>query len=228
MASTGPPAFDTILLAGGKAERLGGADKPAVMVAGLPMVVAVAAAARAAGTSKLVLVGPPRPELDRLGGVLGGPALGVVPSGGLVCVAEDPAYGGPVPALRRGLAEVSAPLVAVLAADLPFLRAADVLALLGPVAAGSAAGAVLTDDQGRAQWLAGCWRADRLLGALAGYPGGSMHGLLAGLAPERITVSRPPGQPPPWLDCDTPEELARARALASSADRRRTDRTGDR
>jgi molybdopterin-guanine dinucleotide biosynthesis protein A len=211
MARTWPPAFDTILLAGGRAARLGGVDKPALEVAGLPMVVVVAAAACAAGTSKLVLVGPLRPELDQDGS----PALPLLPPGGLVCVAEHPPLGGPVPALRRGLAEVAAPLVAVLAADLPFLRAADVRALLGPVASGSAAGAVLIDDAGRAQWLAGCWRTDLLLGALTGYAGGSMHGLLDGLAPERITVSRAAGQPPPWLDCDTPEDLALARVLAA-------------
>jgi molybdopterin-guanine dinucleotide biosynthesis protein A len=222
MASTVPPAFDTILLAGGKGARLGGADKPALTVAGLPMVVAVAAAACGAGTSKLVLVGPPRRELDQVSDS----ALEVT-AGGLVCVTEDPPYGGPVPALRRGLAEVSAPLVAVLAADLPFLHAADVLALLGPVATGTAAGAVLIDEEGRAQWLAGCWRTGRLLGALAGYAGASMHGLLAGLAPEQITVSRPAGQPPPWLDCDTPEELALARALSAAADVPVMDRTGD-
>ncbi len=210
MGSGPAPAFDTVVLAGGRATRLGGADKPGLAVAGVPMVAAVLAAAAAAGTSRLVLVGPARPELGRLGAEL-------------VCVAEYPPFGGPVPALRRGLAEVSAPVVAVLAADLPFLRAADLSALLGPVTAGRAAGAVLADGDGRPQWLTGCWSTDRLGGALAGYLGRSMHGLLAGLQPELITASRPAGRPPPWLDCDTPEELALARTLAA-----RHDTTGDR
>jgi molybdopterin-guanine dinucleotide biosynthesis protein A len=205
------PEFDTILLAGGRAARLDGADKPGLAVAGVPMVAAVAAAAVAAGTRRLVLVGPPRPELHQV-------------KAALVCVTEDPPLGGPVPALRRGLAEVSAPLVAVLAADLPFLQAADLSALLAPVAAGSAAGAVLTDDEGRPQWLAGCWITERLRGALAGYQGRSLNGLLTGLAPARITLSRPDGTPPPWLDCDTPDELALARALAAERKRRQGDR----
>jgi molybdenum cofactor guanylyltransferase len=208
---SGPaPDFDTIVLAGGRAARLDGADKPGLAVAGVPMVAAVAGAAVAAGTHVLVLVGPPRAELDRV-------------AARLVCVTEDPPFGGPVPALRRGLAEVSAPLVAVLAADLPFLQAGDLSALLEPVAAGSAAGAVLADDEGRPQWLAGCWITERLSGALAGYQGRSMHGLLTGLQPRQIRLSRPAGQPPPWLDCDTREELALARALAA-----KPDTTGDR
>jgi molybdopterin-guanine dinucleotide biosynthesis protein A len=171
------------------------------------MVVAVAAAAVGAGSSRLVLVGPPRRELDRLGSRL---------AGGLVSVADDPPFGGPVPALRRGLAEVGAALVVVLAADLPFLRAADVSLLVMQVAAGSAVGAVLSDEEDRPQWLAGCWQTSRLRDALIGYAGQSMHGLLAGLQPAQVTVQRPDGQPPPWLDCDTPEQLALARAHADA------------
>ncbi|WP_242910285.1 molybdenum cofactor guanylyltransferase [Actinomadura terrae] len=191
--STGPAseAFDAVLLAGGRARRFGGADKPGATVGGRALVEWVAAAA--SGASRLVVVGPPR---------------GVLPDA--VLVREDPPGAGPVPALRAGLAEVRAPWFALLAADLPFLRPAHLAALLD--AARGRPGAVLVDEDGREQWLAGCWRADALRDALAGYPGASLRGLLGPLEPAAVAL--PAGARPPWYDCDTPEELARAERLA--------------
>ncbi|MEU9382801.1 NTP transferase domain-containing protein, partial [Streptomyces sp. NPDC048279] len=37
MTDTEPPAYDAIVLAGGAARRLGGADKPSVRVGGRPL-----------------------------------------------------------------------------------------------------------------------------------------------------------------------------------------------
>jgi molybdenum cofactor guanylyltransferase len=130
---------------------------------------------------------------------------------------EDPPGAGPVPALRAGLAEVGAPWVAVLAADLPFVRG-DQLRRLLAAACGSSAGAVIADESGAAQWLAGCWRTNRLGAALAAYQGSSLRGLLDPLRPVLIRDAGPGDGPPPWLDCDTPDELAAARAwLAARA-----------
>ncbi|QXJ19936.1 molybdenum cofactor guanylyltransferase [Actinomadura graeca] len=186
--------FDAVVLAGGRARRLGGADKPAVPVGGRPLIEWVAAAA--AGASRLVVVGPPRDVLP-----------------GAVLVREDPPGGGPVPALRAGLAEVRAGRTALLAADLPFLRPAHLVRLLREVdAARGRDGAVLVDGDGREQWLAGCWRTDALRAALAGYGGSSLRGVLAPLEP--VAVALPDGPRPPWYDCDTPEDLARADDLA--------------
>jgi molybdopterin-guanine dinucleotide biosynthesis protein A len=137
--------------------------------------------------------------------------------------------------------------VAVLAADLPFLTEAHLAALLaaagggsaagesaagsvlagpvlvGPVLAGPVlaapvlAGAVLVDDSGRAQWLAGCWRAAALRAALGGYGGSSMRGLLQPMRPVLLPLMPRAGEPPPWLDCDTPEDLRQARAWCQPA-----------
>ncbi|MGE5291685.1 MAG: molybdenum cofactor guanylyltransferase [Micromonosporaceae bacterium] len=190
-----------MVLAGGYARRLGGADKPGVTVGGRTLAASVLSAA--AEASSVIVVGPERPELCELR-----PA-------GLRFVREEPPGGGPVAALRRGLAEVRESWVAVLAADLPFLRAQTLRALLvsGRDAASSASpssGAILVDADGRPQWLAGCWRTRALLAALATHRGSSLGGLLAPLRPVEFTVNLAAGEPPPWLDCDTPADIQRA------------------
>ncbi|MFY9935156.1 MAG: molybdenum cofactor guanylyltransferase, partial [Streptosporangiaceae bacterium] len=93
----------------------------------------------------------------------------------------------------------------------PFLQAGHLRELRRAAADADAAGAVLADDGGRPQWLAGCWDTAVLRRALDGYQGDSLHGLLAPLEP--VLVQLAPAGPPPWLDCDTPEDLRRARAL---------------
>jgi hypothetical protein len=232
--------LDAVVLAGGRAARLGGADKPALLVGECSLVTSVVAAAAAAGARRVVVVGPDRPGLE-------------LAASELRVVREDPPASGPVPALSRGLAEVTAPWVFVLAADLPFLRAADLGSLLAAArgvglsgatgssgAAGSsggglgssgavgssgeagspgrggwsgaAAGAVLADDTGRPQWLAGCWQAGVLRSVLAGYRGDSLHGLLHPLSPVILAPATDQAGPPPWLDCDTEDDVRLARA----------------
>jgi molybdenum cofactor guanylyltransferase len=207
MAAPPRPDFDAVILAGGRARRLGGADKPGLVIGTTTMAAAVTAAAAAAGARRVVLVGPPRPELAALAANL---------PGGLVVIREEPPGSGPVPALRAGLAGVTAPWVAVLAADLPFLRAADLRDLLAAAApdqdpGAAPGGAVLGDDEGIPQWLAGCWRTSRLRVALRDYRGSSLRGVLAPLGPVLLRVTSAGQEPPPWLDCDTPEALEAAR-----------------
>jgi molybdopterin-guanine dinucleotide biosynthesis protein A len=194
---------DAVVLAGGRATRLGGVDKPALVVGERSLVASVVSAATGAGARRVVVVGPARPGLELAGG-------------GLRVVREDPPGSGPVPALHRGLAEATAPWVFVLAADLPFIRAAELRSLLTAAAEGSAsggaAGAVLADDTGRPQWLAGCWPAAALHAAIGVYPGGSLHGLLGPLRPAMVGPATGRAGPPPWLDCDTEEDVRLARA----------------
>ncbi|MGH3399963.1 MAG: NTP transferase domain-containing protein, partial [Streptosporangiaceae bacterium] len=57
------PDFDAIILAGGRGTRLGGADKPGLVVGTESMAAAVARAAVAAGARRVVLVGPGRADL---------------------------------------------------------------------------------------------------------------------------------------------------------------------
>jgi molybdopterin-guanine dinucleotide biosynthesis protein A len=192
-----PEPFGIIILAGGKGSRLGGQDKPCLTVGGRTLLGSVVAAGTAAGARQVVVVGPERPGLD-----------------GVSFVGEQPPGAGPVPALRRGLAEASWPWVGLLAADLPFLRQEHLSALV--TSAAGHHGAVLVDGAGRPQWLVGCWRTEVLRGAATGYRGSSLRGLLGPLSPVLVSLAPAPGEPPPWLDCDTPEDLRRARELASA------------
>ncbi|GAA1279124.1 hypothetical protein GCM10009677_36880 [Sphaerisporangium rubeum] len=194
---------DAVILAGGAASRLGGADKPAARVGDRTLIGHVASAVPHA--AHLVVVGPPRP------------ASGLGP-GRAVFVQESPPGGGPVPALRAGLAAVTAPWVALLAADLPFLRPEHVAGLLS--AAGEAAGAVLVDDEGREQWLTGVWRTGTLRESLRAYEGRSLRGLLSPLHPVCLTLPVGDSALPPWFDCDTPSDLAAARRHHGGPDER--------
>ncbi|MFH8567697.1 NTP transferase domain-containing protein [Streptomyces sp. NPDC017993] len=99
--------YDTIVLAGGAARRLGGADKPALSVGGRPLLDRVLAACPDAAVT--VVVGPRRAT-----------------SRAVVRALEDPPGGGPLAALDAGLRQTTAPTVLVLSADLPFLTAATV------------------------------------------------------------------------------------------------------
>lgn len=210
----GRPDLGAVILAGGRASRLGGADKPGLVIGGRSLVGAVAAAAAGAGARHLVVVGPPRPELavPRRAGQQSadGPDMPVTTE--FAC--EDPPGAGPVPALAAGLRLVSEPWFLLLAADLPFLRPGH-LSALADRAAAAGRGAVLVDDGGRSQWLTSCWPTAAVRAALAGYAGHSLGGLLGPLSPVPAGLEAGPGEPPPWLDCDTHEDLAAARRLAS-------------
>jgi molybdopterin-guanine dinucleotide biosynthesis protein A len=190
------PPFAAVVLAGGRAARLGGQPKPQLDVGGRSMLATVLTAAE--GAEPRVVVGPPQPVPD-----------------GVLRVREEPPGGGPVPALAAGLVAVGdAEVVAVLAADLPFLTRAVVTALRERL---TGDGVLVVDDTTRDQLLLGVWRTEVLRGAMAGArPHSPLRAVLAPLAVRRYHPPVTPGLPPPWTDCDTPAELARARAVARS------------
>jgi len=123
---------------------------------------------------------------------------------------ERPHGAGPVPALRAGLALITEPWLLLLAADLPFLRDSHLRELVA-AAEQSPGGSMLVDEAGRPQWLVSCWRTACLRTALAGYQASSLGGLLGPLRAAEVAL--PADSAPPWLDCDTPEDVAAARAL---------------
>jgi molybdopterin-guanine dinucleotide biosynthesis protein A len=177
-------AYDAVVLAGGSARRLGGVDKPALVVGGRMLLAAAVDAV--AGARRTVVVGPPRPV-----------------AADVIWSREDPPGGGPAAALAAGLALVEESVVVVLAADLPFVTGTDVAALLAAV---QDDGAVTVDAAGEPQWLLSAWRVAALRRALA--PAGSLRRSLATLRFARVAL--PVGAErgaPSWFDVDTPADL---------------------
>jgi molybdenum cofactor guanylyltransferase len=117
-----------------------------------------------------------------------------------------------VAALKVGLALVRTEVVAVLAGDLPFLTAELIDQLRAEL---TTDGVLVVDDGGRDQLLLGVWRIAPLRSAVNATAGPTpVRRVVATLDVSRVRPSVAPGQPAPWTDCDTPADLARARAAA--------------
>ena len=188
-----PPPYDAVVLAGGSARRLGGLDKPALVVGGRTLLDRVLAAV--ADASVTVVVGPRRTTMREV-----------------TWAREDPPGGGPVAALAAALTHVTSPLVAVLAADLPFLDARTVQALRAAVGDGEG-GALLVDDEGQDQLLVGVWRTAALRAALpAAAEGVALRRVLAPLTVRRVTSAAREGRLAPWFDVDTDADVTAARS----------------
>ncbi|WP_327724486.1 NTP transferase domain-containing protein [Streptomyces europaeiscabiei] len=192
----GTEAFDAVVLAGGAARRLGGADKPAVRVGGRALLDRVLTACAGAGAT--VVVAEPRPTAR--------PVL---------WAREEPQGGGPLAALGAGLRHTTAPYVVVLSADLPFLEEATVRRLLDALSqsAGPADGVLVTDPDGRDQPLVAVYRAEVLRRELARLAAG--HDGLTGLPLRRLTATLRLTRitdPVASFDCDTWDDIAAARA----------------
>jgi molybdopterin-guanine dinucleotide biosynthesis protein A len=197
----GSPGFDGVVLSGGQGRRFG-ADKTAVQLGGTSLLDRAVGAL--ADARRVVVVGPRDPS------AVVGPEV--------VRVREDPPGGGPGAALAAGLAEVGAPVVVVLAADLPFVdrdAVASLVTALDPAATSVAVapvdGVVPVDADGRPQPLLAAYRTDALRRAVAAQDdlaGLSLRRLLAGLSlvhPRELAGSGT------LADVDTPEDLTRAR-----------------
>jgi molybdopterin-guanine dinucleotide biosynthesis protein A len=181
--------FDAIILAGGAAARLGGADKPALEVGGASLLDHVITAV--AGAGRIVVVGPTRPV-----------ALPVI------WCREQPPGGGPVAALAAGVSHVQADVVLTLAADLPWIGPA-VAPLLAALARSTRDCAALVDGRGRVNYLAAAWRRAELARALTalGEPGGAAMRTLV----STVTLLAVPDEGGWGLDCDTWDDIDGAR-----------------
>lgn len=187
-----PPTL-AIVLAGGRASRMGGADKPALTVHGRRLLdIALAASAHLDTT---VVVGPRRPDL----------------ADDIVQTQERPARSGPVAAIWAATEAVEAPadtVVVVLASDLPNVGAA---ALDRLIAATSPASPVTcaADEEGRTQFLFSAWTLAELRRRLTALRD------VTGLAdqPMKALVTAPFSTLPVsgTQDCDTPADIDRAR-----------------
>lgn len=194
------PKHDTIVLAGGTAHRMGGADRMALMIGREPMLELALEAVY--GATQRIVVGPRRPVIHY--------------AKSLIWTEEDPPGGGPLSALAAGLEHVRSRWVMVVAGDLPFFGDAETaqLGLLSACYYEGGHGAVAIDRQGREEPLAAMYRAvslRRVLTALAAEHG-SLDGLPARLLLSKLTrLHRVKDVDRALVDCDTWEDVERAR-----------------
>lgn len=181
--------YDAIVLAGGKASRLGGMDKPSLDIAGKSMLERVLDAC--SGARATVVVGVWRPT-----------------SRPVTWTLESPPNGGPLAGLGAGLAVLprAAERVVVLAADMPFMTAEAIAGLLSELPGHDAA--VFVDDDGRIQPLAGAYGVPALLAALRTY-GELRDRSVMRLLDNLDTVTVPDDGA--TRDCDTIDQIETAR-----------------
>ena len=187
-----PATWSVIVLAGGRSSRLG-SDKVTATLDGRTVIDHVLAAIPS--DVEVILVGP-----DPMG------------TGHSYRVTREPEPGsGPVAAIAAGLALTTTPLVAILAADMPF--AGSLLpSLVAELAASpeTVDGVLPLDPQGREQPLSAAYRTaaiERALAQLGNPAGQSVRALRAGLSPTRHPVTGDEY----LLDIDTPDDLDAAR-----------------
>jgi molybdopterin-guanine dinucleotide biosynthesis protein A len=176
--------YAALILAGGRATRLGGVDKVLIEVDGLTLLERSIRAV--AGADPIVIVGPER-DIEKP----------------VVWVREDPPGSGPVAALAAGVAVLDLPgetHVALLAGDLIGIDTGTVPRLRSILDENpAAAGAVLVDGEGFVQWMHGVWRLE----ALRAVPQGKSLKSVLGSLP-LIEVQERAGES---ADVDTPDDL---------------------
>lgn len=204
------PEWDAVILAGGRARRLDGIDKPLLQFDGASLLAHALTAT--AGATQVCVVGHAAPEAAQ--------------DPRVTTTQEVPRWGGPASALAAGLSELarrraradrpSASWIAVLASDLP--RVADAIpALWRAAGCTEAAGMILAegvqarDPDGRKQPLLALYRADPLYAAVASadtLDGVSVTRLLAPLSVFVVPLAAEICQ-----DIDTPDDAHRAGIL---------------
>jgi molybdopterin-guanine dinucleotide biosynthesis protein A len=197
--STNHDPYTAVVLVGGRAQRLGGADKTRLDVGGRPIIDRVLDAV--SGAERVVLVGQREPngaESDRVR-----------------AVCEQPPGGGPVAGLAAAVTEVDTDVLVLLAGDLPFLEHAPDALLTALRAAPDADAVVPVDDEYHLQPLTAAYRSDAIrarLASLGAASGVSMRTVLSGL--NVTTIAGNALGPHALVDVDTTADLTAAREHA--------------
>lgn len=195
-AAFASPALGAILLAGGRASRMGGVAKPLLEIAGRSMLQRAIDACLAMGCAPVTVVGPEpgeattalAPPDDAITTLDPAPLPSPLPRA-VRWTREDPPFSGPAAAVVAALAtwDLAPDWTFVLACDLPRVDAAvqqlsnDMLLLPSDTD-----GVCLADPSSRPQWLIGVYRTVALQRTAAALNdsgrNASMHALLDDLA----------------------------------------------
>lgn len=177
--------FDAIIVAGGRARRLGGVDKAALQIGGESLIARACHAARAA--EQVVLVGD----------------IAKSAAQGAIITREDPPYGGPAAAIGAGVAALgdeAAEWLLVVACDMP--DASVALPALLAAAAEQEADALLADaGDGRRQPLLAMYRTSALTSTIADKP--NLTNLPVWSLIDRLNAVSVPVPPASTVDVDT-------------------------
>ncbi|MGB2970182.1 MAG: NTP transferase domain-containing protein [Candidatus Nanopelagicales bacterium] len=201
-----------IVVAGGRASRMGGRDKLALQVAGTAVL--DRALSSVAHADAVVVVGPVRPTSTRVR-----------------WTRETPAGSGPVAAIAAGLRELEGNSAAassaqpgtpkqydailVLAGDMPLVNT-SFARLVEALESGPWDVAVAVDEQGVDQPLLSAWRTAALVAALQSVPrlaGARVRDLLTDIRINRVEVGVAA------LDCDEEADIQRAEDALKAQER---------
>jgi len=168
------PEFDAIIIAGGRATRLGGIDKTALVFNGRTLLQCALDAVREATQVAVVGFG-----------------IDLEPAAGVSHTAEEPRWGGPAAALAAGLTNLRQSTLqhtVVIAADMP--RVAGAVALLWAALDDENDGVIAVDSTGTRQQLLGIYRTDALREAVAfaGTTNAAMRSITGALRLRELTV----------------------------------------
>ncbi|MBU5422381.1 NTP transferase domain-containing protein [Cellulomonas hominis] len=193
-----PRTVGVVVLSGGIARRLGGVDKTAVEVGGVPILARLLQSVAPAPT---VVVGDPPDH----------PLLRAAAVPHVTWARESPPGGGPAAALGAGVASLLAradvPVVVVLAGDMPFAGTAVPRLVEALEAAPETDAALGEDATGAVQLLLGAYRTPVLAAHAAGAQAGdSVRRVLSGIAHVGVPLTGDEE-----VDVDDPADLVRAR-----------------
>jgi molybdopterin-guanine dinucleotide biosynthesis protein A len=191
-----------VILAGGRASRLGGVDKSALDIDGRPVIERVIAVLSTVAENLVVVANDNRFDVDAR----------------LTVIRDPEPHAGVLPALLAALSATSTPLAFVVAGDMPFLHA-GLIAYLLTLAAG--ADAVVPVVDGRPEPMHAVYRAGPCSAAIQAALARDQRRMIAFLDDVRTVrvdeaaLRRLDPDLHSFFNVNTPEDLEAARRLAA-------------